>query len=67
MAKAVKTDGNARITLFAQTSTVKKLDFIARKKSFDTNEKVTRTDLVNEALADYIAKFEKRNGAITLK
>jgi hypothetical protein len=68
MAKSSQTpEQNERFTLFAKTTIVGKLDYIARKQSFDKNEKITRTDLVNEALEDFVSKWEKKNGPISLK
>lgn len=69
MAKASKanTDSKERFTLFILSSTIQKLDHISRVKAFSSNEKVTRTDVVSAALEEYIQKWEKKNGSISIK
>jgi hypothetical protein len=70
MAKGVKAqpdEQNIRFTMFAKETSIKRLDYIARKESFEKNATISRTDLVNQALEEFIAKFEKKNGSIPLK
>lgn len=70
MAKAKQTTGeevNERFTLFAPTTTIAKLDYISRQLTARKDQKVTRTDVVNEALEAYIKKWEAKEGEIKLK
>jgi hypothetical protein len=58
---------NERFTLFSKTSLINKIDWITRKRSLDENGKVTRTDLVNEALEEFVNKWEKKHGPVPTK
>jgi hypothetical protein len=58
---------NDRFTLFSKTSLINKIDWITRKRSLDENGKVTRTDVVNEALEEFVNKWEKKHGPIPIK
>jgi restriction endonuclease S subunit len=58
---------NERFTLFSKTSLINKIDWITRKRSLDENGRVTRTDLVNEALEEFVSKWEKKHGPISIK
>ena len=50
-----------KTALYINIDTMKALKYIA------FTDDVTRTDIINEALVDYIAKWEKRNGPIPKK
>ena len=47
--------------LYINVDTMKALKYIA------FTDDATRTDIINEALVDYIAKWEKKNGPIPKK
>lgn len=56
-----------RVNLFIETELLSKLDYIAGMQFAQKGEKATRTDVVNEGLAEYVAKYEKKNGVIPVK
>lgn len=62
-----KESAKARTNLFIEVDLVKKLDYIANMEFAINSRKATRTDIVNEALTDYVAKYEKKNGPIPVK
>lgn len=64
--KPQESEKNLRFTLFAKTSNISKLDYIAKAESFKQNKDISRTDLVNEAIGDFIAKWEKKNDNISV-
>ncbi len=68
MAKGKKeAESKIRQTIFVYPSLVKKLDYIYKQEGIRKNENLSRTDIINEGLADYILKYEKKNGAIPVK
>lgn len=65
MAKAQTEPGKkVRATLFIDPVLIDKLDKIARREAVQKNEPITRTDVVNEGLGEYVSKYEKKNGAL---
>lgn len=59
--KPVATQGKERTSLYLKQGILKNLKYVAFM-----SEK-TQTDIIDEALTDYIAKWEKKNGAIPKK
>lgn len=66
MARPKNEEQNERFTLFANTDLIYKVDQIALQQGAKERKKVTRTDLVNEALTDFVNKWEKKNGTIKI-
>jgi hypothetical protein len=56
-----------RTNLFIEVDLLKKLDHIAGMQYAIKGTQASRTDIVNEALAEYVIKWEKKNGVIPLK
>jgi hypothetical protein len=56
-----------RSTIFTEPELPAKLDFIARTEAVKQNVNISRTDIINIALNDYVTKWEKRNGEISVK
>lgn len=65
MAKAIPNkdtqDNKERTTVILRTNMIRNIKYIAF-----TDEK-TQTDIMNEALEDYVAKWEKKNGPVPKK
>lgn len=53
-----------RTTLFIDPDLIFKLDRIASMDHINKGIKSSRTDKINEALEEYVAKWEKKNGPI---
>ena len=68
MAKGVKgTGGKPRVTLFIKPESIKKLDHIFKAEGMRRGENLARTDIINEAVEDYISRWEKKHGVIKVK
>lgn len=67
MTQEIKPGKKQRTNLFIELQLLQKLDYIAGMQFALTREKATRTDIVNEALSEYVAKYEKKNGVIPTK
>ncbi len=67
MANETTAEGNERFTLFAKSTNIYKLDYITKVEFINKGSKVTRTDLVNQAIDEFIAKYEKKNKKIPAK
>jgi hypothetical protein len=67
MARPKNEEQNDRFTLFAKTELIYKVDQIALRQGAKEGKRVTRTDLVNEALEELVNKWEKKNGKIPFK
>ncbi len=70
MAKAKSTNSQKKISSTQgkeKTSLYIQLDLLSDLKYIEYKDDRTRTDIMNEALVDYIAKWEKKNGPIPKK
>jgi hypothetical protein len=59
--KLSPTQGKEKTSLYIQ------LELLSNLKYIEYKDDRTRTDIVNEALTDYIAKWEKKNGPVPKK
>lgn len=59
--KSDDTPDKEKTALYISTESIKALKYIA------FTDDVTRTDIINEALTEYIARWEKKNGLIPKK
>jgi hypothetical protein len=66
MARPKNEDQNERFTLFANTDLIYKLDQISLQQGAKDKKRITRTDLVNEALGEFVTKWEKKHGVIKI-
>lgn len=55
------TEGKEKTSMYIEIPTLDSLKYI------EYHDDRTRTDIVNEALIDYIAKWEKKNGPVPKK
>lgn len=62
-----ETGKKIRVNLFIDSILFSKLDHIAGMNFAINKSKATRTDIVNEGLSEYVAKWEKKNGTISVK
>lgn len=66
MARPKNEEQNERFTLFSKSDLIYKVDQIALQQGAKERKKITRTDLVNEALEEFVSKWEKKNGIIKM-
>lgn len=56
-----------RTNLFIETEKLSKIDYIVGMQFQLKGKTASRTDIVNEAFAEYIERFEKKHGPIPLE
>ena len=56
-----------RTNLFIEVELLKKIDHITGMQFTLKGEMATRTDTVNEALTEFVERFEKKHGKIPIK
>lgn len=71
MAKAKQTNAagetKIRTTIFVYPSFIHKLDYIAKMDYINSHIEASRADKVNQALEEFISRWEKKNGNIPPK
>lgn len=56
-----------RTNLFIDIALLNKIDYITGMQFAIKGEKATRTDIINEALAEHVSKWEKKHGEAVKK
>jgi metal-responsive CopG/Arc/MetJ family transcriptional regulator len=63
MAKGVKGSGGSkkRVMIYISQENISKLDKIYKQEGIRRSENLGRTDIINEAIDQYVQRYEKRN------